>query len=135
MNALPDGWVPRPLTKFDDVIGPFFFLANGPRTQCGLLADERHGNRRGVVHGGVVTSAFDVALGTACRDLSEHDMHATVQLNVHFVNAMKIGEFAVVRAELVRATRSLVFMRGIMSVGERVIAAGDGVWKILRTSQ
>ena len=62
-------------------------------------------------------------------------MHATVQLNVHFVNAMKIGEFAVVRAELVRATRSLVFMRGIMSVGERVIAAGDGVWKILRTSQ
>jgi acyl-coenzyme A thioesterase PaaI-like protein len=87
---------------------------------------------RGVVHGGVLTTAFDVALGTAGREAAAPHHHATVELSVHFISGMMLGEFAVVRSEVIRATRSLVFLRGVMTVGERVVATGEGIWKTLR---
>ena len=43
----------------------------------------------------------------------------------------EFGEFAEIEVEIVRATRSLVFLRGVMRVGDRVVATADGVWKIL----
>ena len=39
---------------------------------------------------------------------------------------------AAVAVEIVRATRSLVFLRGTMVATGRVIATADGVWKILK---
>ena len=135
MSKIPDGWVPMVFTNLDDMIGPPIFRADGSKMSCGFKADERHRNRHDVVHGGVITSVFDIALGTACQEASGDELHATVQLNVQFVGPMHMGDFGVIRSELVRSTRSLVFMRGIMTVGERVIAAGDGIWKILRPSK
>jgi acyl-coenzyme A thioesterase PaaI-like protein len=35
------------------------------------------------------------------------------------------------RAEAVRATKSIIFVRGQITVGERIVATADGVWKRL----
>ena len=48
-----------------------------------------------------------------------------------YVGALALGEFADLQAEITRATRSLVFLRGTMRVGDRTVATADGVWKIL----
>ena len=37
------------------------------------------------------------------------------------------------RGEIVRGTRSLVFIRGLLTVGERTVAAIDGIWKVLHS--
>lgn len=132
MTGIPSGWVAKPITAFDTLIGPFYFPAEGGTEACGFLADERHANRRGVVHGGMITPAFDVALGMRAWEAAGECLCATIQLNVHFSGALRIGDFAIVRAEVVRSTRSLVFMRGLMTAGEQTVASGDGVWKILR---
>ncbi len=129
--AVPAGWVVRPTKAFGTHVGPFYKPADGDDTLCGFLADERHGNKRGVVHGGMLATAFDVALGNASWEAAGQKPCATVQLNVHFVGALQLGEFAQMQAEVVRATRSLVFLRGVMTVDGRVIATADGVWKIL----
>ena len=44
---------------------------------------------------------------------------------------MKIGEFVVSYPEVVRVTRSVVFMRAKMFVGKRVVVTTNGIWKIL----
>lgn len=129
--SIPDGWVERPTKAFGTHVGPFWRPADGDDTLCGFLADERHGNKRGVVHGGMLATAFDVALGNASWEAAGQKPCATVQLNVHFIGAVKLGEFAQMQAEVVRATRSLVFLRGVMTVDGRVVATADGVWKIL----
>ncbi|HYZ61030.1 MAG TPA: PaaI family thioesterase [Acetobacteraceae bacterium] len=129
--GVPAGWVIRPGKAFNTHVGPFYQRAGGDALQCGFIADERHGNKRGVVHGGMLATAFDVALGNASWDAAGGKPCATIQLNVQFVGAMSLGEFAEIAAEVVRTTRSLVFLRGVMTVGDRVIATADGVWKIL----
>lgn len=130
--AVPEGWVVRPGKAFSTFVGPFYQRAGGDARRCGFVADERHGNKRGVVHGGMLATAFDVALGNASWDAAGQKPCATVQLNVHFMGAMQLGDFAEIAADVVRVTRSLVFLRGTMTVGERVIASADGVWKILQ---
>ena len=57
---------------------------------------------------------------------------ATVQLDVHFVEAGKIGEMLISRPRVVRATRSLIFVTTEVTVDKRVIAMANGVFKILR---
>ena len=133
--GVPEGWVKVPTKAFGTHVGPFYRPASAgaqPDTRlCGFLADDRHGNKRGVVHGGMLATAFDVALGNASWEAAEQLPSATVQLAVQYVGALKLGEFAVITSEVIKATRSLVFVRGVMRVEDRVIATADGVWKIL----
>lgn len=130
-KGVPDGWVVRPGKDFNTHVGPFYGPANGSSELCGFMADERHGNKRGVVHGGMIATAFDVALGNMSWEAAGQKPSATVQLNIHYVGALQLGEFAQISCELVRTTRSLVFLRGTMTSSERVVAVADGVWKIL----
>jgi len=60
---------------------------------------------------------------------------ATIQLNTHFIAAVQIGDLVEGRAEMVRVTRSLVFVRGMLFVGDRTVAAIDGIWKVLHTQE
>ncbi|MFC7539985.1 hotdog domain-containing protein [Siccirubricoccus deserti] len=55
----------------------------------------------------------------------------TVQLNHHFIAPGKLGELVIGRGEVLRATRSVVFIRGTLMSGDRVLVHADGVWKIL----
>jgi len=54
-----------------------------------------------------------------------------VQLNHHFIAPGKLGEMVVGRGEVLRVTRSVVFIRGLLMSGDRVLVHADGVWKVL----
>lgn len=138
--GVPAGYVLRPTKQFATHAGPFYAPSNGDingdTVGCGFLATEKHGNKRGVVHGGMLATAFDVALGNASWHAASQKPCATVQLNVHFIGAVKLGDFAFVRVEVMKATRTMVFLRGVMTAtGQagtaRIVATADGVWKIL----
>ena len=131
IEGIPDGWVVRPTKAFGTQVGPFYSPAGQEDEVCGFLAGAKHGNKRGVVHGGMLATTFDVALGNRAWHAAGQKPCATVQLNIHYIGAVQLGDFAAVRAEVMKATRSLVFLRGIMTVGDRVVASADGVWKIL----
>ena len=130
-TGIPDGWEIQPTKAFGTHVGPFYRPANGEKFVTAFRADERHGNKRGVAHGGMIATAFDIALGNASWEAAGGNPSATVQLTIQYVGALKLGDFAVIRTEVIRKTRSLVFVRGVMRVGETVIGTADGVWKIL----
>ena len=50
---------------------------------------------------------------------------------MHFIGAVRIGEFVEAKCTVVRRTRSLSFMTADLVVGTRVVAAAKGVWKTL----
>ena len=129
--AVPAGWVAVPSKAFGTLVGPFYRPESGEALLCGFVADARHGNKRGVVHGGMIATAFDVALGNAAWAAAGDKPCATVQLGVQFVGAIRLGAFATIRADIVRTTRSLVFLRAAMEVDGGTVATADGVWKIL----
>jgi acyl-coenzyme A thioesterase PaaI-like protein len=130
--GIPEGWERLPTQAFGTHVGPFFRPVDGDGLLCGFVTDERHGNKRGVTHGGMLATAFDVALGNASWRAANQQPSATVNLSIQYVGALQLGEFATIRSEVIKATRSLVFVRGVMRVEDRVVATGEGVWKILK---
>jgi acyl-coenzyme A thioesterase PaaI-like protein len=82
------------------------------------------------VQGGVLMTFADRSCGIAARFVSGKPMLATVQLDVHFVEAGKIGEILVSKPRVIRSTRSLIFTTTEVTVDKRCIAMANGVFKI-----
>ncbi len=80
MNTIPTGWVPGRGSPFDRYIGPFYYPPGSSMDECGFITDERHSNTRGVVHGAMISPAFDLALGNASWAAAGKCACTTVQL-------------------------------------------------------
>ena len=70
-------------------------------------------------------------MAITAREATGAKRHATIELNIQFVGAVRLGEFVEAHPEVVRATRSLVFMQAKMFVGARLVVTTNGIWKIL----
>ena len=97
----------------------------------GFVAEPRHRNRRSVIHGGVLAAFSDRALAMAGRRVNDSGPQATIELSIRFIDAVQIGDFVECAPEVVRKTRSVIFVRGTLFVGERIVATTDGIWKLL----
>jgi uncharacterized protein (TIGR00369 family) len=127
-------WQPRLTNDFPHFVGPVLERLENGRRIFAFQADQRHANDRGVVHGGMLVTFADQTFGELVLDSVERKLCATIQLNTHFIAPVQTGDFVEGRGEIVRAARSLVFVRGMLSVEERMVAAIDGIWKVLHSN-
>lgn len=130
--VLADGWREE-LTgsTFGDLIGPHYAKDVNGVTRYGFAVEPKHLNRIGGLHGGMTAACLDMALArTIARTLDMPNI-ATLHLGVEFVDAARAGDFVEIEAEIVRSTKSVVFCRGTMLSGDRILAVANGVWKIL----
>jgi acyl-coenzyme A thioesterase PaaI-like protein len=125
------GWEPYRDEGFIGLVGPFWTRRSGDTHLYAFMAEPKHHNRRGIVQGGMLMTFADRAMGMTCWYANERQPQATVQLDMHFIDAVQIGEFVECKCKVVRRTRSLVFMSGELVVGDRVVATANGVWKTL----
>ena len=104
----------------------------------GLLTEAIHANNNGVLHGGVLMTFADHGLSFLAWEAAERMPCTTIQLNTHFLDAVKPGEFIELSGEVTKRTRGLVFVRGVVraigAVHAREAGAVDGIWRILRTA-
>ena len=128
-----DGWKVVDTTGFLHLVGPLWQRLVESQYEFALLTEDKHHNRRGLVQGGVLMTFADRTCGITARFVSGKPMLATVQLDVHFVEAGKIGEILVSRPRVVRSTRSLIFVSTEVTVERRCIAMANGVFKILKS--
>jgi len=115
------------------LIGPFWYRREEGGFRYGFTAEPRHLNNGGVVHGGMLMSFADDVLGMTVWEAAGRRPCTTVQLSTQFISPARLGEFVEGRAEIMRTTRSVVFVRGLVTVGDRTVIHADGIWKILGT--
>lgn len=127
-----DGWQQiSNHTAFGDLVGPIWRKDENGVPLFGFTVAPKHLNRAGNLHGGMLMTLADQSMAMTARVATGGKRHATIELNTQFVGGVKIGEFVVSYPEVVRATRSVVFMRATMFVGKRVVVTTNGIWKIL----
>jgi uncharacterized protein (TIGR00369 family) len=88
-------------------------------------------NRRGVAHGGAVTSLLDTALGAAVvTGLEPEEWCATLQLSIQFREPVRPGRIAG-RGRMVKRGRHAAFAEGeITDEAGRLLAVASGTWYI-----
>ena len=127
-----DGWSLVEATGFIQLVGPIWERLADGNHEYALHAEDKHHNRRGLVQGGVLMTFADRTCGMTARYVTGKSTMATIQLDVHFVEAGQIGELLISRPRVVRSTRSLIFIRTEVMVDHRCIAMANGVFKILK---
>jgi uncharacterized protein (TIGR00369 family) len=125
------GWEAVEGIGFGKLIGPLWRRVDGEQIHFGFVVAPKHVNRANLLHGGMLMTFADQALGLTGRRASGGKSHATAELNIHFIGAVQVGEFVEARCEVVRATRSLIFMAAKMFVGTRIVGTANGIWKII----
>ena len=131
-QLISDGWTLVETTGFLNLVGPLWQRTVDGAPEFALVTQDKHHNRRGMVQGGLLMTFADRACGMAARFVSGRPTMATVQLDVHFVDAGKIGETLMTRPRVIRTTRSLVFMNAEVKANDRTIITANGVFKILK---
>ena len=126
------GWQKVKAGAFLETIGPIWRRSDRGRTLCGLVVTDKHTNRAGFAHGGVLTTLLDSALGLASAEAQGGGQQATIGLNVQFIAPVRVGDFITVECEVVKATRTLMFMQGTLRAGDNICATAQATWKILR---
>lgn len=102
----------------------------GGRALITLDIDERHTNRRGVAHGGVIATLADMALSLAWRSAAlERPPAGTVNLNVSFVAPAR-GRLTA-EGRLLHMTGSCAFCEGrILNEDGGLAAVAQGVFRM-----
>lgn len=129
-----DGWKLIEADGFTGHVGPFWMLDNDGEKTLGLLIEQRHANiHMGTLHGGVVMTFADIALGSGVAAvLREQRLNcATLSLQTQFVSVARMGDFITCTPEIVRQSRQIIFVRGLIKAGEKTIASVEGLWKVL----
>lgn len=127
------GWSSGIFDAFSGQLGPVWTRGRGVdgELEVAFHATEAHTNGHlGTVHGGLLMTFADVSLGMKVGETIGGPRCTTVSLQVQFVSAGKVGDFLICRPEVVRRTRHLMFMRGLITAGDRPVATAEGIWKI-----
>ncbi len=127
-----EGWRELRSSGFSTSIGQVLFRTDRGGLEAGFIAPEGIGNDNAggdVVHGGAMMTFADIVLGFAASKAAQIAYCVTVQMNYQFAGAARIGDFVSCKAEVVRKTRSLVFVRGVVLAGDQNIGSIDALFK------
>jgi uncharacterized protein (TIGR00369 family) len=131
---IPAGFRPMPIPgEFIRVNGPLYVIREGDRVRCGFRVEERHTNPMGICHGGMMASFCDMLLPmTAFRtcEAVKGRFLPTVSLQIDYLAPAPLGAWVEGEAQVLRTTRSLVFMQGLVSADGEPAARVSGIFKI-----
>lgn len=87
---------------------------------------KKHGNPIGLLHGGLIMTAADAAMGNAVRSLGIRG--ATVDFNTSFLAAGSLQEDVIAEGKIIKAGSSLYFADALIYSQDRLIARSSGTF-------
>tara|TARA_R110000824_G_scaffold118960_16_gene272459 strand:- start:43851 stop:44282 length:432 start_codon:yes stop_codon:yes gene_type:complete len=133
-SAMPNGFSPVQTQGFGGFAGPVMGgkEEKGPLFLFDIASQHLNGDDR--LHGGMMMSLMSIVLGevasTGATAKNADAKTRALSLNCDFVSAGEAGERVEGRAEITRATRTVMFISGTLTVGERVLMTATGVYAV-----
>lgn len=132
----PPGFEPfRPSSPFLDLIGPVYSKTNGAGITIGLRIEERHCNRRGTLHGGVLTSIADVTLGYSAGHGQADVQLTSIAFNIEFLGPAALGRWVEWIGTVTKFGRNLAHAQCVITSEGRDVARATGMFLVHRPAQ
>uniref|UniRef100_A0A1A8K8Q9 Acyl-coenzyme A thioesterase 13 n=5 Tax=Nothobranchius TaxID=28779 RepID=A0A1A8K8Q9_NOTKU len=95
---------------FDSVLSKVNVLSASPgKVVCEMRVDEEHTNRGGTLHGGLTATLVDVISTVAIMNSERGAPGVSVDMNITYMNAAKLGEDVLITAQVLKQGRTLAF--------------------------
>lgn len=132
MSDIPDGFEPLfRSSPFLDLLGPIYNRRTDNELVIGFYALEKHCNARGQVHGGVLSSLADIALGySAALGGEELVPLITANLNIDYAGAANKGDWVEITTDVQKVGRKMAFANCYFSVQSKRIARASAVFSV-----
>jgi len=131
---VPEGFHPRHFGDgFIGVNGPLYTRRAGSTFQLGFRVERRHCNMMGICHGGMMATFCDMLMPISAHVLSAEigrRFLPTINLQIDYLAVAPLGAWVQGEAQLLRTTRSLVFMQGLVQADGVSVARTSGIFKI-----
>jgi acyl-coenzyme A thioesterase PaaI-like protein len=123
------GWRTWSRDSFETHNGPFYHrMDDEGRIQCAFRVENKHLNGMRNVHGGAFMSFADYCLFAMAAPVLQGP-GVTVSFACEFLDAAREGELVEGSGEITRAGGSLIFLRGMLTSGERALFTFSGTIK------
>jgi acyl-coenzyme A thioesterase 13 len=122
----PQGFAPLFRTSpVLELIGPIYYRGSGGDLVLGLSVDRKHCNARGTIHGGILATLADVALGYAMAFATQPPIAlVTANLTLDFAGTAKIGDWLETTVDIQKQGARLAFANCFIAHGnERIVRA------------
>ena len=102
-----------------------------------LRLAEPHTNSRGLVHGGLITSLADNAMGLSCGARLEGggSRLLTVRLSIDFIGSAKVGQWLAVETDVIKLGSNLCFAQCFVTADGARIARANGTFSVVKKKE
>ena len=128
--------------KFEQIsLKPGFMMHNGgvlfkniseTEYEFKSTINKDHLNAAGITHGGYLSALVDAGAGTAAHRSAENAPCVTISLDLKFIGASKVGDEIIGTVNILKKTKTLVFLFCELKCNNKIITSASGVWKILK---
>jgi uncharacterized protein (TIGR00369 family) len=109
---------------------PIFVRTLEDSLQLGLRVAEPHCNGRGFVHGGVIASLADNAMGHSLALSVQAPGAVTVRLGVDYLRSVQLGQWLQFEPRVVRVGKNLGVVDALITADGKVVARADATFWI-----
>lgn len=133
-SDIPDGFERHfrqsPLT---DPWEPLYSRRTADAVIIALRLAKPHTNSRGLIHGGLIATLADNAMGLSCSvKLGGGARFVTVSLAVDFVGTAEIGQWLSVESEVIKTGGTLCFAQCRVTADSLVIARANATFRVVK---
>ena len=92
---------------------------------------EMHLNTGKIAHGGFLSTIADTGMGTAAHKIAGDRRCVTINLDMKFISAGQLGDKLEGNVNILKKTKTLVFINCEISNDKDIVVSASGTWKIL----
>ena len=132
-SDIPAGFEPHfRKAPFTDPWEPIYSKKTDKAVIMGLRLAKAHTNARGLIHGGLIASLADNAMGYSCAQAMDWTSSlVTISLSVDFVASGQVGQWLAVETEVIRTGSTICFAQSLIKADDVVIARANGTFRVV----
>jgi uncharacterized protein (TIGR00369 family) len=136
---VPEGFLPHfKKSRVTDPWEPLYSRTLPAALQIGVRLREEHCNSRGFVHGGVIATLADNAMGLSYWQVAKDTLNdrtpfrgaVTVSLNIDYAATANVGQWLQVEPRVIKAGRSMGFVDALVTADGAVIARASATFRV-----
>jgi uncharacterized protein (TIGR00369 family) len=133
MIDIPEGFQPHfRKSPFTDPWEPLYSKKTETAVIIGLRLAKPHTNSRGLIHGGLIASLADNAMGYSCAlVMGWTSSLVTISLAVDYVGSAEIGQWLAVESEVIKTGSTICFAQSLIKADDTVIARANGTFRVV----
>jgi uncharacterized protein (TIGR00369 family) len=132
-DMIPAGFEPHfRKSPFTDPWEPLYSKRTEKSVHVGLRLAKPHTNARGLIHGGLIASLADNAMGYSCAQATGWTTtFVTISLAVDYVGSADIGQWLAVECDVIKTGSTICFAQALIKADDVVIARANGTFRVV----